>query len=105
MSTTDNAATSAAQPAEKPAAKSNYQVATMAIRHDGKAYQVGETIAQPQQASDAQRRVEPRLDLRMAQPRVAIGVEQALFGRDEQPGAVGIDSAAFKYPWRHAGRQ
>ena len=45
MSTTDNAATSAAQPAEKPAAKSNYQVATMAIRHDGKAYQVGETIA------------------------------------------------------------
>ena len=61
---------------------------------------VDQPVAQPQQPFDPQVAVEPCLDLLPRQMRVAVGVEQALFGGDAKTGAVDIDRAAFEHPVR-----
>src|SRR3546814_11597165 len=59
---------------------------------------VEQAVAQPQHVDHAEIVVEPLLDLGLAQPGVAIGVEQALLGGDGTPGAVAVDRAALENP-------
>src|SRR3546814_18780373 len=59
---------------------------------------VEQSVTQPQQPFDAQIVGKPGLDLPFRHARIAIGVEQALFGRDRQAGAVDVDRPALENP-------
>ena len=59
---------------------------------------VEQAFPQPQHVRQAQAPRQQGFDLPAIKVGIAIGVEQALFGRDEQAGAVGVDRSAFEYP-------
>src|SRR3546814_5318433 len=59
---------------------------------------VEQSVTQPQQPFDAQIVGKPGLDLPFRHAGIAIGVEQALFGRDRQAGAVDVDRPALENP-------
>ncbi len=56
---------------------------------------VEDTLAEPDDASHAEEGAQLRLDLRAAQVRVSIGVEQALFGDQGGARAIDVNGAAF----------
>jgi hypothetical protein len=59
---------------------------------------IDQAFAQPEQPLGPKLLAQPCLDLRAAELRIAIGIEQALLGGDEQAGPVGIDGAALQDP-------
>ena len=61
---------------------------------------LGEALAQPHHALDAQVVAQPLLDLLARQRRVAVGVQQALLGGQQRPLAVDGDRAALEHEGR-----
>ena len=57
---------------------------------------VEQPIAEPEHVGEAQRTGQQRLDLFAIQRRISVGIEQTLFGGDEEAGAIGIDRPAFQ---------
>ncbi|MNO24862.1 hypothetical protein D3C76_146910 [compost metagenome] len=58
---------------------------------------VEQAVRQPDDLIHSQMRAEHRFDFRTVQVRVAIAVEQALFGGDQRAFAVDVNRAAFKH--------
>ena len=67
---------------------------------------VDETFPEPEDPIEAEIRRQPGFDFRLAQPRVAVRIEQALLRRHHDALAVDVDRAAFEHQaWledRHA---
>jgi hypothetical protein len=59
---------------------------------------VDEAVAEPHDAVRAKVALQPLLNHFLGQARVAVRIEQALFGCEENAGAVAIDRAAFQDP-------
>jgi hypothetical protein len=59
---------------------------------------VDEALAEPDDAVCAKVTRQPLLDIFLAKTRIAVGVEQTLFGGQEQARPVAIDRAAFQNP-------
>ena len=59
---------------------------------------VDKPVAEPEHAVEPEIARQPLLDLRAGQRRVAIGVQQALFGRDREAGAIPVHRAALQDP-------
>ena len=59
---------------------------------------VDEALTQPEDPIETEVCLEPVLHLGLAQVRVAVGIEDALFGGHGQAGAVDVDRAAFQDP-------
>ena len=62
---------------------------------------VHQPLAEPADGGEAEVAPQPSFDLLPRQRRVAVGVEQAFPRRQDQPGAIAIDRAAFQHPIRH----
>ncbi|PAV93554.1 hypothetical protein WR25_12586 [Diploscapter pachys] len=59
---------------------------------------VQQAVTQPDDTRIAQILAQPALDIGLGHRRVAIGIEQALFGRHHRAGTVTVDRAAFQHP-------
>ena len=59
---------------------------------------VDQPLAQPQHPVKAEIARQPHFEIGARQMRIAIGIEQALFGRRDQPGAIAIERPAFEHP-------
>ena len=66
---------------------------------------VQQSIAQPEHVGEAEAPRQQRFDLAPVEVRVAIGMEQTLFGGHEQAGAIGIDRPALEHPLLRRCRQ
>ena len=66
---------------------------------------IDQAIVQPQHPVKTEIAVQPQFDIAARQLRIAVWVEQALLGGDDQTGAVAIERPAFEHPVSHRGFQ
>ena len=62
-------------------------------------------VAEPQHPVKTEVLPQPRLDVGLGQVRIAVRVEQALLGGDDEAGAVGVDRPALEDPVHQVARQ
>ena len=60
---------------------------------------VGQPAGQPDHRLDAEAIAQVRLDIGLRKVRIALGIEQALLGRDQRALPVDVDRATFKNLW------
>ena len=66
---------------------------------------VDQSLAQPENTVKAEGASQSIFDFVLCKLRISVGIEQALFGRYDQPRTVSVDRTAFQDPVRDLERQ